>query len=95
MSEERARRALEDVVAIKRLAPGLVQVVTWSDAYTVDAREGDRCTCADRQYNLESGEPCKHELAARLATSDLPAPWEVEPDLSGTADQINEEVVPG
>lgn len=78
---DRAVAALEDVVAVERVAPGMVRVVSWSDSYTVDAREG-RCECPDQQYNLEGDERCKHYLAARLATSDeWPAPWDVVGDL--------------
>lgn len=77
---DRAVAALEDVVAVEELAPGMVRVVSWADAYTVDAREG-RCECPDQQYNLSEGERCKHQWAAILATTDLPAPFEAVDDL--------------
>jgi hypothetical protein len=78
---DRAVAALEDIVAIERVAPGMVRVVTWSDSYTVDAR-GDGCLCPDKEYNLDPEENCKHRWAAVLATSDeLPAPWGVADDL--------------
>lgn len=72
---DRAARALEDVVAVEEVAPGLVRVVTWSDAYHIDAR-GDGCMCPDRQYNLAPDELCKHQHAAILADYDhLPTPF--------------------
>lgn len=75
MTDDRAIRALTDVVAVRRVAPGMAEVVTVSDAYTVDAR-GEGCTCKDKEYNLAPGEKCKHHRAAQLAFSDdLPAPW--------------------
>ena len=76
---DRAVAALEDVVAVERIAPGLLRVVTWSDAYPVDAR-GAGCNCPDKQYN--EPERCKHELGALLATSDLPTPFTVTDNLS-------------
>lgn len=75
----RAVGAVEDVVAIERIAPGLLQVVTWSDSYPVDA-QGAGCNCPDKQYH--DAERCKHERACVLATSDnLPAPWDIAEDL--------------
>lgn len=71
---DRAVRALMDVVAVERLAPGMVRVVTWSDAYVVDAR-GEGCACPDKEYNLDGEGRCKHEIAAMLATTDTPAPY--------------------
>lgn len=79
--ETRVERALSDVVAVERLAPGLVNVVTWSDSYVVDAR-GEGCTCPDKQYNLQPGEKCKHHAAALMATTDTPAPFDVVDSLS-------------
>jgi hypothetical protein len=73
MTDDRAVRALEDVVAVEELAPGLVRVVTWADAYEVDAR-GDGCRCPDKEYH--DTPTCKHEMAALLATSDrYPSPY--------------------
>lgn len=72
---DRAIRALEDVVAVEQRAPGMVRVVTWSDQYVVDARDGG-CTCPDKEYNLEWEGRCKHEWAAVLATTELPSPTE-------------------
>lgn len=80
MNTDRARRACTDVLAVEQIAPGMARVVTFSDAYVVDAR-GEGCTCPDKQYNLEPGEKCKHHVAAVLATSDLPAPFDVVDNL--------------
>jgi hypothetical protein len=69
----RAVRAVEDVVAVESLAPGMVRVVSWSDSYVVDAR-GEGCACPDKEYN--DAPRCKHEHAALLATSDkYPSPY--------------------
>lgn len=79
----RARRALTDVVAVERLGPGMVRVVTWSDAYPVDARDTG-CACPDKEYNEVP--VCKHEATAILADSDdLPTPFTVTDDLSTRA----------
>jgi len=88
---DRAVSALTDVVAVERIAPGMCQVVTFSDAYTVDARDGG-CMCKDSQYNLDAHEHCKHWWAALLADSDdypeltmtdsLDTPTEPEPETS-------------
>lgn len=72
---DRAVRALEDVVAVEMMAPGMVRVVTWADQYVVDARD-DGCYCPDKEYNLGPDERCKHEQAAILADLDhLPTPY--------------------
>lgn len=80
---DRVHRALTDVVAVEREAPGMVTVVTWSDAYTVDARDGG-CMCPDKEYH--DVPMCKHEYAALFATSDLPAPWDVTESLANRPD---------
>jgi hypothetical protein len=80
MTDDRAGRAVEDVVAVEQVAPGLVRVVTWSDCHTVDARDAG-CNCPDKQYHDAS--VCKHEYAAMLADVDrLPSPGIVTPSLS-------------
>jgi len=79
MTDARAERALTDVVAVERIAPGLIKVVTWSDAYPVDARDAG-CNCPDKQYHAAA--VCKHEHAALLADTDLPAPFVVADNLS-------------
>jgi len=78
MSDARAERAYTDVVAVERVAPGMVRVVTWSDAYMVDARDGG-CLCPDKQYNDPTR--CKHEHAAVVADTGLPTPFTVAEDL--------------
>jgi len=79
MSDARAARAYTDVVAVERTAPGLVRVVTFSDAYYVDAR-GAGCNCPDKQHN--DAPLCKHELAAIAADTDtMPGPHHVTDDL--------------
>jgi len=69
----RAVAALEDVVAIEREAPGMVSVVSVSDEHVVDVR-GERCDCADMEYNLEGEGRCKHLHAARIATDVVDVP---------------------
>lgn len=71
-SESRAVRALTDIVAVETVAPGMVRVVSWSDAYVVDARDAG-CNCPDSQYNLEAGDYCKHHYAAIFADTDFPS----------------------
>jgi len=73
---------LTDVVAVERVAPGLVRVVSWGDAYMVDARDAG-CNCPDKLYN--DAKVCKHEWAARAATSDLPTPFSVADSLDQRA----------
>ena len=74
--DDRAERALTDVVAVENIAPGMVRVVTWSDAYPVDARDAG-CNCPDKEYN--DVPMCKHELAAVVADrDDLPTPFITE-----------------
>jgi hypothetical protein len=53
--------------------------------YSVDAREG-RCTCPDAEYNLDSGERCKHERRVALATGRQPVPA----DVDGVDEQLGE-----
>lgn len=78
--EDRAVRALTDVVAVETIAPGMVRVVTWSDAYTVDARDAG-CNCPDKQYN--EPDMCKHEYSALIADrDDAPTPFTVTDNLS-------------
>ena len=75
-TDDRAVRALMDVVGVEEVDPGLMRVTTWSDEYFVDAR-GEGCTCPDKEYHLEPGEHCKHHVAAILATrDDLPTPFQ-------------------
>ena len=80
---DRAARAYTDVVAVERVAPGMVRVVTWSDAYMVDARDAG-CNCPDKEYH--DAPVCKHEYGALASDVDrLPAPGIVTDDLSTRA----------
>jgi len=73
MSEDRAIRAIEDVVAVEDLGPGMARVTTWSDSYVVDMRDGG-CNCPDKEFN--DAPMCKHEASALLANSDdYPDPY--------------------
>jgi len=83
MTTDRAEN-VADVVAVETVAPGLVKVVSWSDAYPVDVR-GEGCNCPDQQYHLTPDAKCKHEHAAMLAMSDrYPSPCIVSDNLRGT-----------
>ena len=84
---QRALSALEDVVDVEPVAPGLFRVTSWSDVYTVDL-DVERCTCPDQQYHLDEDERGKHQWAAILATADVPAPWEAEEGGSQTAETV-------
>lgn len=76
MTDDRAVRALTDVVAVEEYAPGMARVVTWSDDYILDTR-GEGCNCPDKEYH--DAPVCKHEYAAMLATnSDYPTPYVTE-----------------
>lgn len=79
---DRAIAALEDVVAVEHAAPGMVRVVTVSDAYVVDVRD-EVCQCPDYEYHLDGRGRCKHIHAARLTTdaTDLPAGCALVDDL--------------
>jgi len=60
-----------------------MRVVTWSDEYYVDARDGG-CLCPDKEYNETP--MCKHEWAALVADYDhLPAPYTTHIDSRPTA----------
>jgi len=74
---DRAER-VSDVIAVETIAPGMIRVVTWSDAYPVDARDAG-CNCPDKQYREVS--MCKHEHAALLADTELPTPFIVSDNL--------------
>lgn len=69
----RAAAALEDIVAVEHHAPGMVNVVSVSDAYVVDVRN-ERCECPDMQYHLAGEGRCKHVWAALFATDRLEIP---------------------
>jgi len=70
--EQRALRACTDVLTVEKTAPGMVRVVTLTDAYMVDAREAG-CYCPDKEYHKPP--MCKHDYAAVLSDTDLPTPF--------------------
>jgi hypothetical protein len=92
-SEKRAVKALTDVVAVEQYAPGMVRVVTWSDAYIVDARGGG-CNCPDKEYNIHesTASSCKHEQAAMLYDSDTVQSLTVDDDLSTPSASASQQV---
>jgi len=66
--EQRNVRALTEYMTILPLGGDVYSVTTQSGSECyVDAIEG-RCTCPDKQYNLEDIELCKHERRLRFAT---------------------------
>ncbi|MFW6435705.1 MAG: SWIM zinc finger family protein [Halovenus sp.] len=73
--------ALLDVVAVEDMGPGLVRVVTFSDAYHVDVRER-RCTCPDHQYREAQ---CKHLRRADIETGETPVPV-----IDGVVDDLDQ-----
>jgi len=77
---DRIERAYSDVAAVEEVADGLMRVVSWSDEYYVDAR-GAGCDCPDKAHNLPDGVACKHEVAAMVATTDTPGPWDPKETL--------------
>jgi len=72
---DRIERAYADVVAVEEVARGLMRVVSWSSEYYVDAAGGG-CDCPDKTHNLPDGVACKHEVAAIVATTETPGPWD-------------------
>jgi len=72
---DRIERAYADVVAVEEVARGLMRVVSWSAEYYVDAAGGG-CDCPDKTHNLPEGVACKHEVAAIVATTETPGPWD-------------------
>ena len=78
--EQRDVRALKEYMTTLPLGGDVYSVTTQSGSeYRVDAREG-RCTCPDKQYNLEDGELCKHERRVRFATGQWAIPAWVDAD---------------
>jgi len=76
-ADDRAFRALTDVIEVEEQAPGLMRVVTWSDEYMVDARDAG-CNCPDKQYR-DDVHDCKHDFAAIMAANDdVPTPYNPE-----------------
>ena len=78
--EQRDVRALTEYMTTLPLGGDVYSVTTQSGSeYRVDALEG-RCTCPDKQYNLEDGELCKHERRVRFATGQWAIPAWVDAD---------------
>jgi len=78
--EQRDVRALTEYMTVLPVGGDVYSVTTQSGSeYRVDAREG-RCTCPDKQYNLEDGELCKHERRVRFATGQWAIPAWVDAD---------------
>jgi len=72
--EKRDVRALTEYMTVLPLGGDVYSVTTESGSeYRVDALEG-RCTCPDKQYNLNDGELCKHERRVRFATGERAIP---------------------
>jgi hypothetical protein len=89
--EKRDVRALTEYMTVLPLGGDVYSVTTESGSeYRVDALER-RCTCPDKQYNLDDGELCKHERRVRFATGQwaVPAwtnPGEIDPQLGDHVD---------
>ena len=78
--EQRDVRALTEYMTTLPLGGNMYSVTTESGSeYRVDALEG-RCTCPDKQYNLEDGELCKHERRVRFATGQWAIPAWIDAD---------------
>jgi len=78
--EQRDVRALTEYMTTLPLGGDMYSVTTQSGSeYRVDALEG-RCTCPDKQYNLEDGKLCKHERRVRFATGQWAIPAWVDAD---------------
>lgn len=78
--EQRDVRPLTEYMTTLSLGGDVYSVTTQSGSeYRVDGLEG-RCTCPDKQYNLEDGELCKHERRVRFATGQWTIPAWVDAD---------------
>ena len=71
--EQRATAALEDVVDVRSLAPGMFEVQTLSDVYQVDIELGV-CYCPDFEFNSPPKGRCKHLQRARIEAGETPVP---------------------
>lgn len=81
LENPRAQRALTECMTVLPEGGDLFTVVGEHGAtYTVDVRETGRCTCPDTEYNLEDGEPCKHQIRTLVVTGRLPVPTWVDRD---------------
>ena len=88
--QKRDVRALTEYMTVLPLGGELYSVTTQSGSeYHVDALEA-RCTCPDKQHNLEDGELCKHERRIRFATGEWAIPrWA---DTEAIDSQLGEHV---
>ena len=88
--QKRDVRALTEYMTVLPLGGELYSVTTQSGSeYSVDALEA-RCTCPDKQHNLEDGELCKHERRVRFATGKWVIPgWA---DTEAIDSQLGEHV---
>ncbi|MBP1986046.1 SWIM zinc finger family protein [Halolamina salifodinae] len=72
--QKRDVRALTEYMTVLPLGGDVYSVTSQSGSeYRVDALEA-RCTCPDKQHNLEDGELCKHERRVRFATGEWAIP---------------------
>jgi hypothetical protein len=88
--QKRDVRALTEYMTVLPLGGELYSVTTGSGSeYRVDALKG-RCTCPDKQHNLEDGDLCKHERRVRFATGEWAIPgWA---DTEAVDSQLGEHV---
>ena len=88
--QKRDVRALTEYMTVLPLGSDVYSVTTESGSeYRVDALEA-RCTCPDKQHNLEDGELCKHERRVRFATGKWVIPdWA---DTEAVDSQLGEHV---
>jgi hypothetical protein len=86
---DRIESSYTDVLAVERHAPGMVRVVTHSDAYVVDARH-ETCECPDFEYHLDGQGRCKHLYAALRETDQLNTPvlLGLDDDLDTPSDPV-------
>jgi hypothetical protein len=88
--QKRDVNALTEYMTVLPQRGDVYSVTTQSGSeYRVDALEG-RCTCPDKQYNLDDGELCKHERRVRFATGQWAVPaWA---DTGAIDSQLGEHV---
>jgi len=78
--EQRAIAAMEDVVRVEAITPGMAEVQTLTGVYQVDV-ETPACTCPDVQYENAPGNECKHVQRARIELGRTPVPTADDPAL--------------
>ncbi|WP_436935927.1 hypothetical protein [Halovenus marina] len=88
--QKRDVSALTEYMTVLSLGGEVYSVTTESGSeYRVDVLKG-RCTCPDKQYNLEDSELCKHERRVRFATGEWTIPgWA---DTDAVDSQLGEHV---